>query len=53
MFYIPLYAIYKAIILFFFLSYAQLRNGGTNQDQDDQSDEKMSEKRKIIRIARY
>jgi len=47
---IPLYAGYKAIMLFFFSPYAQLR-GGANQEQDDQADGK--KKKKIVRVARH
>ncbi|CAF4589653.1 unnamed protein product [Rotaria sp. Silwood1] len=50
---IPLYAIYKAIMLFFFSPYAQLRSSGNNQGEDDQSDGKKGGKRKIVRVARH
>ncbi|CAF1377004.1 unnamed protein product [Adineta ricciae] len=46
---IPLYAIYKGFMLYFFPPYAQLRGG----DQDEQSDAKKGGKTKITRVARH
>ncbi|CAF0797979.1 unnamed protein product [Rotaria sp. Silwood1] len=49
---IPLYALYKGIMLYFFSPYAQLRSAA-NQDQDDETDGKKGGKRKIVRVARH
>ncbi|UJR15608.1 hypothetical protein I4U23_002544 [Adineta vaga] len=49
---IPLYALYKGIMLFFFSPYAQLGGGG-NQDQDEQADGKKGGKGKVVRVARH
>ncbi|CAF3768318.1 unnamed protein product [Rotaria magnacalcarata] len=50
---IPLYAIYKAIMLFFFSSYAQLGASDKKHDDDDQADGKRGGKRKLVRVARH
>ncbi|CAF3345429.1 unnamed protein product [Rotaria socialis] len=50
---IPLYAIYKAIMLFFFSPYAQLGASDKKQDDDDQADGKRGGKRKLVRVARH
>ncbi|CAF3265620.1 unnamed protein product [Rotaria socialis] len=50
---IPLYAVYKGIMLFFFSPYAQLRNGGKNEEQDEDNDGKKGVKRKIVRVNRH